>query len=85
MSNSDFAPGRPVVGPSASARGWFTGLVIRLVRWVLSAQRQHTDSTRLHNMDDYMLKDIGLQRDQIDDLLRSSASLRWRSTRTAGY
>jgi hypothetical protein len=85
MSNIDFAPSRPNLNPSASSRGRLSGLALRMVRWVSLAQQQHSDWIRLQNMDDYMLKDMGLQRDQIDDLLGGSATQRWRSTRRVGY
>jgi uncharacterized protein YjiS (DUF1127 family) len=77
MSSTDFAPSLPASRPSASQRGWLTGLALGTMRWALTAQQQHRDRTRLHNMDDYMLRDIGFQRDQIDDVLRSSPRFSW--------
>ena len=85
MSSTYFTPSVPVSRPSASQRGWLTGLALGTIRWALHAQQQHRDRTRLRSMDAHLLKDIGLHRDQIDDLLRSSATLRWRSTRRVGY
>jgi uncharacterized protein YjiS (DUF1127 family) len=85
MSSTDFASSAPVSRPSASQRGWLTGLALGAIRWALHAQQQHRDRTRIHNMDAHLLKDIGLHRDQIDDLLRGSATQRWRSTRRAVY
>lgn len=77
MSNIDLASSRPVPNSGASPYGWLTDLALGAVRWFAFAQERHSGRTRLYNMDDYMLRDIGLQKDQIDDALRGSAGRPW--------
>ncbi|WP_037284123.1 DUF1127 domain-containing protein [Rubellimicrobium mesophilum] len=85
MTSINLAAYVPASQPNASSRGWLTGLGLRAVRWALNAQQRHGDWTRLNGMDDHMLKDIGLHRDQIDDVVRGSAAVQWPLIRTAGY
>lgn len=51
---------------------------------ILKFLRQQRDSratrTLLHNMDDHMLKDIGLRRDQIDSLILEQREINRRKT-----
>lgn len=84
MSNVDFAPSPPILKSSAPARGWLTGFALRMVHRASTAQ-QHSDWIRLHNMGDYLLKDVGLPRDHIGEALRSSAGQPWNPIQSAGY
>ena len=56
---------KPRLRPSAA----LIGLVKKIVRW----NHRHALSRRLHESPDYLLKDIGIQRDQITTI---SGSLR---------
>ena len=84
MSNIDLTSTWIVPNPGASPRGLLSGLALGAVRLVLFAQQRHSDRMRLHNMDDYLLKDMGLQRDKIGDALRKSAELPWGLLRRSG-
>ena len=85
MTSINLAAYLPAPMPNASSRGWLKGLGLLAVRRALNAQQRHRDGTRLHGMDDHMLRDIGLRRDQIDDALRGSGTVQWPLIRTAGY
>ncbi len=55
---------KPRLHPSAA----LVRLVKKIVRW----NHRHTLSRRLHGSPDYLLKDIGIQRDQISAIVSGS-------------
>lgn len=84
MSKINLASSRTVHNWGASPRGLLSNLALGAVRLVLFAQQRHSGRTRRQNMDDYMLKDMGLQRDQIGNILRQSAEVPWDLLRRSG-
>ena len=71
MGNINVSPDQAAPSPSPLRGGGVANALRRTGRWFLSAQQQRTARMRLHEMDDHTLSDIGLLRDQIDDVFRS--------------
>ena len=53
-------------GPSVMVRTLAAGLTLVRGAWV-----RHRDGCRLQELSDYQLRDIGIQRGQIDDVVRN--------------
>jgi uncharacterized protein YjiS (DUF1127 family) len=73
VRNLNIAPDQAEPSPSPFRGGAISAVIRRTGRWFLSAQQQRTARLRLHELDDHTLSDIGLLRDQIDDVFRGAA------------
>ena len=55
-------------------------LVSSILKYLRQQRDYRTTRTLLHNMDDHMLQDIGVRRDQIDSLILEQREIRRQQT-----